>query len=200
MSVLELSSLTDFLLSAEALFAAGVVFGRTPRRPSAAFFWALSLLALGIGALLGGIDHGFFETHGLPRAVVQKATWVFLGALAFFALLTAGWQFTAPRTRTVIMVIGLCQLGAFLAVSAAIGDSVVLVIETAPALILFLVLSLRSGGSWQMAAGLLLCIGAPVLSAVVGDALSPVDRYGLYHLGIIAAVPFLAAGGVRLKA
>ena len=72
MTAQAITSITDFLLAAEVFFLAGRMSGRPKDRFSAAWYFSGVLLLLGVAALLGGIDHGFFEPTNMPRYLIQR--------------------------------------------------------------------------------------------------------------------------------
>jgi hypothetical protein len=203
---LQVTAITNLAWACEVFLLTGLLLGRRPTIGSAAWLWALAMLVTGVSALLGGIDHGFFEPKGagLARTVVQKATWLTAGVLAFLTLLTLVRQFAPAGWWVPAVAAGLAQLAAFAVLAIRADSFLVVIVDYAPVLIAFLVLSAagtRSGaGSWQMAAGLAISFAASAVQAAGVDVLLPVDRNGLYHLILAVASPFLYAGGLRLKA
>jgi hypothetical protein len=205
MQIWEVTAMTNFILASGVFLAGGLLLGQTRQLRSAFGFWAVAMIFLGIGALLGGIDHGFFETHGdTPvRMIIQKMTWISLGILTFFTLLTTGYQFASARARTAFLVVGLAQLALFTILAILINDFLVVIVNYAPIMILFLVLNIvnlrRGTGSWQMTAGLLLSFAASALQSLSVDVFTPLDRNGLYHIVMLISVAFLCLGGRMLK-
>jgi hypothetical protein len=202
MSALELTAVTDFILAGEAFLAAGFLFGRIPAGPSAAFFWTLAVLFFALGALAGGIDHGFFEPKGDTRGrmIVQKTTWIFTGAMTFFTMMTALFQFAPAGLHAPAVILGLLQFAAFCFFATRKNSYLVVILNYAPVLLVLLVLNvagLPSGtGSWWMVAGILISIAASAVQALGVDAFSPLDRNGLYHVILMIAVVFLFLGGL----
>lgn len=205
MSVLEVTAMTNFILAGAVLFASGILFGKRGKAVSASAFWACALLFMGLGALLGGIDHGFFEIHGRSdvRILLQKMTWISLGLLTFFALLTLAWQFTGPKARRIILPVGLVQLAAYIPLSILIPDFLVVILNYVPVMLLLLVfniINLKKGtGTWWMTVGIILSFAASVVQMLGVDIFSPLDRNGLYHLVMLFSVLFLCLGGLKLK-
>jgi len=202
---LSVTAITNFLWAAEAFLAAGFLLGRVRSLSTAAGYWALAMLFMGISALSGGIDHGFLEPRGNSpaRRAFEKATSVAAGILAFFTLLTVGWQFFAAGARPAFIAAGLLLLAAHLVATFLLDSFLVVILGYAPAIILFLVMSLlglRSGtGSWQIIAGLLVSAAASLIQALGVDAFSPLDRNGLYHVVLMPATVLLTLGGLLLK-
>lgn len=204
MKTLEVTAMTCFIAAGEAFLAAGFLLGRAPISASASVFWGLTMLFLAAGLLLGGLDHGFFESKGDTRGrmIMQKATWICLGIMTFFTLLTALYQFAPMGWRAPIVIIGLAQFLVFSFFAIRIHNYLVVILNYAPILLILLVLNiigLPSGsGSWWFIAGILISIAASVLQAFGVDRFSPLDRNGLYHVIVMAAVVFFFAGGLKL--
>jgi hypothetical protein len=204
MKAWEVTAITNFIAAGEAFLAAGFLLGRTPFSASAAFFWALAVLFLAAGFLFGGLDHGFFEPKGNTRSrmIMQKATWICAGIVTFFTLLTALYQFAPLEWRLPILFLGLVQLLAFCFFAIRTRDFRVVIVNYAPILLILLVLNLfglvSGSGSWFFIIGILISIAASVLQAMGVDKFSPLDRNGLYHVVLMAAVAFLFIGGLGL--
>ena len=96
MNALAITSITNFILAGEVLFLAGMLVRMPKIQYSAAWFWAGAMTLLGVAALIGGIDHGFFEQSGLPRYFIQRSNWIVLGAMTFCILMTTARQFFSP--------------------------------------------------------------------------------------------------------
>ncbi len=197
--------MTNVAWAGEALAAGGYLLARAGPLPSAAGWWALALLSMGVAALIGGIDHGFFEPDGATpaHAALARAKNIAAGVFPLFVLLTAGRQFFGGTAQVIFLVVGLVQLGVFVAAVLLTDSFLVVILDYAPAVLLLLVtsiLGLSSGaGSWQMVVGLALGIGASVVQALGVDALSPLDRNGLYHVVLMAATVFLFLAGLSLR-
>jgi hypothetical protein len=74
---LAITSITNFVLAGEVLFLAGRMTAIPKDRFSAAWYWSEILLLLGLGALIGGIDHGLFEASH-QRYFIERANCVVL--------------------------------------------------------------------------------------------------------------------------
>jgi len=203
MTVLALTSVTNFLLAGEVLFLAGMAVRGPKTRFSAAWYWAWFLFLLGAAALIGGIDHGFFEPTHVPRYAIQRFTWLLLAAMTFALLMTVVRQFFPERWQRILRYIALIHLAAFTIAILMVDNFLVVVVNYAPVLLLFLVMNLRGigcgAGSWDLAAGLLILAAASVVQALGVDSLSPLDHNGLYHLISMIGVVFLYRGGRRLR-
>ena len=206
MKAWEVTAVTDFILAGEAFLAAGILLGRAPPVPSAALFWALGMLCTALAALLGGVDHGFLEPKGTSRTrtTLQKITWMCIGGMTFFSLQTAAWQFGSAAWQEAAAWIGLAQLAVFCFFSFRTGEYRMVILNYAPVLILLLALNILGwpggAGSWQIVAGLSISTAASAIQVLGVDRFSPVDRNGLYHLGMMAAVVLFFLGGLTFPA
>ncbi len=203
MTALGVTSITNFLLACEAFFLAGMLAQRCGSRFSASWFWSGMMLLLGLSALLGGIDHGFFEAQGLPRYAIQRTSWLVIGAVAFLMLMTTACQFFTARVRRVLMAAGLVQLVVYAIVILVNGSYAAVIINYVPALLFLLlmsVLGIRNGsGSWQMIGGILIMLAASAIQALDVNVFDPLNSSGLYHLVLMPAAILLYRGGVRLS-
>jgi hypothetical protein len=201
----EVTAMTNFILAGEAFLGAGFLLGRTPFHASSAFFWALALLFFALGTLGGGIDHGFFEPKGDTRGrmIMQKSTWICIGIMTFFSLLTSVYQFAHEGLRGTVILLGIVQFIVFCFFAIRINNYAVVIVNYAPILLILLVLNilgLSSGsGSWSILLGLLISVAASAALAAGSDRFSPLDRSGVYHVLLMAAVVFLFLGGLALK-
>jgi hypothetical protein len=200
---LAVTAITDFLLAGEALFLAGLTAGVKKTRFSAAWYWTGTMLLLGLGALLGGIDHGFFEPAGLPRYVIQRANWIVLGAMTFCLLMATAKQFFSPAVQRALLIVGILQFAVDTAAVLAIDSFLDVILNYAPVIVLLLIMScigLKSGaGSWQMIVGILIQFAASAIQSMGLDTLSPLDHNGLYHVVSMVSVVFLYLAGKRLN-
>ena len=198
-----ITSITNFLLAAEVFFLAGRMSGTPKVRLSAAWYFSGVLLLLGVAALLGGIDHGFFEPANLPSYLIQRSGWIVMGGVTFCLLMTTAKQFFPPELQRVALLAAVVQFAADTAAVLWIDSFLDVILNYAPVMLLLLAMSsigLRNGrGSPQMVAGILSLFAASGIQAAGVDVFSPLDRNGLYHLGSMVGVGFLYCGGVRLR-
>jgi hypothetical protein len=198
-----ITAITNFLLAAEVFFLAGRMSGTPKVRFSAAWYFSGVLLLLGLAALLGGIDHGFFQPANVPRYLIQRSDWIVLGGVTFCLLMTTAKQFFPPAVQRVVLFAGVVQLAADTAAVLVVDSFLDVILNYAPVMLLLLVMGfigLRSGrGSPQMVAGILILFAASGIQAAGVDALMPLDRNGLYHLLSMIGIAFLYFGGVRLR-
>jgi ABC-type uncharacterized transport system permease subunit len=177
--------------------------GRPKVRFSAAWYFSGVLLLLGVAALLGGIDHGFFEPANMPRYLIQRSDWIVLGGVTFCLLMTTAKQFFPPAVRRVVLFAAVVQFAANTAVVLLVDSFLDVILNYGPVMLLLLIMScigLRGGrGSPWMAAGILILFAASGIQAAGVDVFTPLDRNGLYHLLSMIGVAFLYLGGVGLR-
>ncbi|HEY2014406.1 MAG TPA: hypothetical protein VGH38_12940 [Bryobacteraceae bacterium] len=197
------TAITDLMLACEAFLLAGLTAGRPKARFSAAWFWAGTLLLLGLGALIGGIDHGFFEPAHLPRYLIQRINWIVLGAMTFCLLMATAKQFFPPRIERVALASGLLQFAVDSVFVLMVDSFLDVILNYAPVIVLLLAMNvagLKKGtGSWPMIAGILIQFAASAIQAIGVDTWSPLDHNGLYHVVSMIGVLFLYLGGKRLN-
>jgi hypothetical protein len=180
--------------------------GRMSRIPkarfSAAWYFTGVLLLLGVAALIGAVDHGFFEPANMPRYAIQPADWIALGGVTFCLLMTTAKQFFEPRFHHVLLIVAVIQLAADTA-AVLVSDSFLdVILNYAPVMLLLLamnVLQLKKTGSLHVIAGILILSAASAIQAAGWDALSPLDHNGVYHVMSMLGVLFLYFGGLTLK-
>ena len=203
MTALAITAITDFLLAAEAFFLAGRLSSKPKDRFSAAWYFSGVLLLLGFAALLGGIDHGFFQPANLPRYVIQRSDWIVLGAVTFCLLMTTSRQFFPPSVQRIVLMVAVLQFAVDTVAVLWIGSFAAVILNYAPVMLLLLVMNfagLRNGtGSRHMVAGILILFAASAIQAAGVDIFSPLDHNGVYHLLSMIGIAFLYAGGVKLK-
>ena len=203
MTAQALTAITDLLLAAEVFFLAGRMTGKPKERFSAAWYFSGALLLLGVAALIGGIDHGFFEPTNMPRYPIQRSDWIVLGGVTFFLLMTTTQQFFPPTIHRVVFVVAAVQFAADSVVVLLVDSFLDVILNYVPVVLLLLVMSLfglRSRqGSHEMVAGILILFAASGIQAAGVDSFMPLDRNGLYHLVSMVGVGFLYLGGMHLK-
>lgn len=206
LSALAITSITNFILASEAFFLAGLFVARAKARFSAAWFWQWALLGLASTALLGGIDHGFFEVFGqIPvRKVIEHTNWFLIGLLTLAVFLTTVQQFVRPAWRKYLYALAGLQLAVYTAAILLMDNFLIVMANYAPVMLWLLVCSVRgvkSGtGTWAMVLGIVIAFAASGIQAAQVDVFSPFDRNSLYHFGMMLALVFLYRGGLRLSA
>lgn len=200
-------ALTDFGLAAEcALFAAWLQWGTL--RDSALRRWFVVLFAaLGIGALLGGITHGFFpDAQAHAARVVWIATLIAIGvaALASWAV-GAHVLFAKATARRFVMAAVLLFVLNVAAVLYVSQSFLVAIAFYAPAIVFALVafvLAYRASGNAVLLsaiAGIVLSLIAAVIQQTqTGIASLGLTHNALYHLvqAVGLLLIFLTARGL----
>jgi hypothetical protein len=203
MNAIAITSITNFMLAAEVLFLAGMLVQKPKSRFSASWFFSGMMILLGLSALLGGIDHGFFESAGLSRYPIERFNWLVLGAMTFFLLMTASTQFFSRKVQRFFLIFGIIQFTANAIIVLQIDSFLDVILNYAPVILFLLVMSclnLRKGpGSWAMIIGILILVAASAIQAMGIDTFSPLNRNGLYHLVTMAGVVFLYKAGQQLR-
>jgi len=203
-TVLAVTSITNILLASVVFFLAGRM-SRTPKeRFSAAWYFTGMLLLLGVAALIGAVDHGFFEPAGLPRYFIQRADWIVLAGVTFCLLMTTAKQFFTPRVQRIILIVAMIQF-VLDTIAVLLADSFLdVILNYAPVMLLFLAMNImglrNETGSMHMIAGILILSAASAIQAAGWDRLTPLDHNGVYHVVSISGVVFLYLGGASLKA
>ncbi|MBN1427996.1 MAG: hypothetical protein JXB07_06395 [Anaerolineae bacterium] len=205
LTALAVTAITNFILAGETFFVSGLLFARSKSPRSAAWFWQIALLLLAISALIGGIDHGFFEVFGQTpaRKTIQHINWLFLGLLTLFVFLTAARQFFKPPLRNVLYIIAGVQLVLYTILSLMTESFLVVIVNYAPVMLLMLVMTIKGlrerTGSWAMVAGIIISFAASGVQAAGLDVFSPFDRDSLYHFGMMAAVVCFYVASAPMK-
>ena len=199
MSVLAVTSITNILLASLVFFLSGRM-SRIPKvRFSAAWYFTGVLLLLGLAALIGAVDHGFFEPANMPRYFIQRADWIVLGGVSFCLLMTAAKQFFDPRFHKILLIVAVVQFVVDSAAVLLVDSFLDVILNYAPVMLLLLAMSIKTR-SIHLTAGLLILSVASTIQAMGWDALSPLDHNGVYHVVSMLGVVFLYFGGLTLKA
>lgn len=205
MTPLALTAITNFLWASEAFFLAGMLFGRMDGFLGPYGIWAASLALMGTGALLGGIDHGFFEPAGRDwkgRMVMQKLSWIVTGAMTFAIVMVCALRFFSGRLADIIIVAGIIQLCIFLVLIFRTDKFIIVIVNYAPVTLLFFglnVYGLPAGtGSLNLVIGLVIAFVASAVQVAKVNVFNPLNWNGLYHLIMMIATLFLYMGGLDL--
>lgn len=203
MSVLAVTSITNILLASLVFFLTGRMSRIPKARFSAAWYFTGVLLLLGVAALIGAVDHGFFEPANMPRYFIQRADWIVLGGVSFCLLMTTAKQFFARRFHRILLVVAVIQFVADSAAVLLVDSFLDVILNYAPVMLLMLAMNILTlsdkTGSIHMIVGILILSAASAIQAAGWDALSPLDRNGVYHLASMLGVILLYLGGVTLK-
>lgn len=203
MNAVAVTSITNFILACEMFFLAGMLVQKPKTRFSAAWFWSGMMILLGLAALIGGIDHGFFEQSGLSRHVIQRSNWLVLGMMTFFLLMTIATQFFSRQVQSCFLIFGIIQFVADAIAVLLIDSFLDVILNYAPVMLLLLIMNiidLKNGaGSWSMIVGILILFAASAIQMSGMDVFSPLDHNGVYHLVSMVGIFFLYLGGQRLR-
>ena len=199
MTVLAVTSITNILLASLVFFLAGRMSWIPKVRFSAAWYFTGVLLLLGVAALIGAVDHGFFEPANMPRYFIQRADWIVLGGVSFCLLMTAAKQFFDPRFHKILLIVAVVQFVVDSAAVLLVDSFLDVILNYAPVMLLLLAMSIKTR-SIHLTAGLLILSVASTIQAMGWDALSPLDHNGVYHVVSMLGVVFLYFGGLTLKA
>ena len=203
MSSAALTAITDVVLALEAMLLGLMLMRLACARFSALWHWRFALAAMGLGALIGAIHHGWFPAPSVSGYWMERVDWIVLGAMTYFFLLAAAAQFFPASLLGWVQLLGVLQFLGNTLLVLFIDDFLVVTLNYAPVMLLLLAANtrgLRTGtGSWPMVFGLLLLLVAAGVQASGFDALVPLDHNGLYHLVSMAGVWCLFLAGRQLK-
>lgn len=184
-------ALTDFGLAAEcALFAGWLVWRGSAGSPLGRWFVVL-FVALGLGALLGGITHGFLPETGSDAAhIVWTITLIAIGVAALASWAVGAHVLFANSTARWIMAAAALVLMLNVAVVLYVSQSFLVAIAFyAPAIIFALiafVLAYRSSGNavlFSAIAGIVLSLIAAIIQQTqTGIVALGLSHNALYHL------------------
>lgn len=201
---LAISSLTDILLASLTFFLAGRSFQNDVAAYSPRWYWAVTLTFIGLAAMLGAIDHGFFEPiHHPMRWWVVTATRCTIVVGSFFMLITTALQFWPQRVQTPAIAAGAIA-GLALIIFIMRSDNFLWIMAYYGAMLLVLLGSClfnlrRWPGAWWMIAGILVALTASVLAAIGFGSGSGLGIYGTYHVVLLLSAVFLYLGGRSMR-
>ena len=177
---------TDYVLGAVSIFL-------SLRLVDASRFWALAFFALGLGALLGGTWHGFWQ-HDL----LWKATTLSVGGASFGMVAGSADAVTTGKLRAGLIAFASVKLFAYAAWMLYHDDFIWVIADTASALLIVAILH-----AWRFNGWILSGVAVSVLAGLAqasGFALHQrFNHNDLYHVLQIGAM-FLFYRGVRTYA
>ena len=172
--------ITDYVLGAVSIFL-------SLRLVDASRYWALAFFALGLGALLGGSWHGFWQSD-----VLWKAATLSVGVASFGMVAGSANAVTAGRVRTGLIAFAVAKLVAYAAWMLHHDDFIWVIADTASALGIVAALHVLKRNLWLLA--------GVAVSVLAGLALHEhFNHNDLYHVLQTAAM-FLLYRGVRAYA
>ena len=190
-------ALTDFAIALEGAVLGALVRARGSNGPArrwwAAFFWAVA-----VGALVGGISHGFPPARDAMRTAVWRLTLLTIGAAALCAW-GAGVQRIAPPRRRAALAAATALFVAYAGVVLFVTDAfvVAMVHYAAGASFLFVVLMrvwFHTGTRAALVGALgivMLAAGSVVQWRRLGLPAVALTHNALYHLIEMAALLLL---------
>ena len=176
--------LTDYALAAVSILLGLKLIEKSK-------LWAVAFLALGLGALLGGTWHGFWQSD-----LLWKATTLSVGIASFGMVAGSAFETTSGIVRRALMVFAALKLIVYVGWMLHHDDFIWVVADTASALLIVAILH-----AWRFSGWILLGVAVSVLAGLAqasGFALH--ERFNhndLYHVLQIAAM-FLFYRGVRV--
>jgi hypothetical protein len=178
--------ITDYVLGAVSILL-------SLRLMDASRFWALAFFALGLGALLGGTWHGFWQSD-----LLWKATTLSVGVASFGMVAGSALETTTGIVRRALMVFAAVKFVVFGGWMLRHDDFIWAIADTASALLIVAILH-----AWRFNGWILSGVAVSVLAGLAqasGFALHQrFNHNDLYHVLQIAAM-FLFYRGVRAYA
>lgn len=197
--------LTDYALAAVAAIYAGRLYRRRESQRSRTY-WAAALFALAAAAAAGGTYHGFAPVVGAAAAgVLWKFTVLAIGVFAFGVMAGSAHAVTRGAARAGLVAAAALQLAAYGVWMLAHDDYHFVVLDTAAAMAMLIVLHGWSVASRGDAASRWILGGVAVsalAAAVQYFRIAPHEHFNhndLYHLIQIAAMTLFFRGGKLLR-
>ena len=178
--------ITDYVLGAVSIFL-------SLRLVDASRYWALAFFALGLGALLGGSWHGFWQSD-----VLWKAATLSVGVASFGMVAGSANAVTAGRVRTGLIAFAVAKLVAYAAWMLHHDDFIWVIADTASALGIVAALHVLKRNPWLLA-GVAVSVLAGLAQASGLALHEHFNHNDLYHVLQTAAM-FLLYRGVRAYA
>jgi len=178
--------ITDYVLGAVSIFL-------SLRLVDASRYWALAFFALGLGALLGGSWHGFWQSD-----VLWKAATLSVGVASFGMVAGSANAVTAGRVRTGLIAFAVAKLVAYAAWMLHHDDFIWVIADTASALGIVAALHVLKRNLWLLA-GVAVSVLAGLAQASGLALHEHFNHNDLYHVLQTAAM-FLLYRGVRAYA
>jgi hypothetical protein len=204
-------ALTDFGLAIECAWLAVWLHWRAPGGGPLCTWFVIFFAAVGMGALLGGVTHGFLsDTQSVISDVIWSATLISIGiaALSSWAI-GARLLFANSGAKRVVVFAGLLfaiYVVTVLAVSQSFAVAIVYYLPAAAFLLTaFVLIHLRHPRNYLVAwiVGLVLSFAAAAIQqSEVGILSMGLNHNALYHLvqAVALLLIFLAARGIVREA
>lgn len=198
---------TDFVLAAQGFFYAWFL-GRHARREGrlAMLFWARAFAAMAVGALAGGIAHGFAVPLGVTgQRLVWKATVWAIGLASFLLLASAVTATFRPAVRRWLLALAAVKLGVYSVWMAWHDDFLFVIWDYGVSLLVVAALSLPSrlrrprGGEGWILAGIAVSLAAAAVQRSGVELHRHLNADVLYHLIQMVGLYLLYRGGRELQ-
>ena len=140
-NALELVSISDFALSIVCLFLAWLTLGNGKTNKYPDKFLGYFILFVGLSAIMGVLNHGFFEPLHLsyyPRLL----TYVFAAAGTFFIFSYTIKVFTKGKILNILNIVSYIQLIGFVLASFYIDNFILVIGNYTPILFFFFMMNL----------------------------------------------------------
>jgi len=175
------TALTDYALAAVSIFLGLKLVEKSK-------FWAVAFLALGLGALLGGTWHGFWQNDFL-----WKATTLSVGVASFGMVAGSADALTTGGLRAGLISFAAGKLFAYVAWMLFHDDFIWVVADTAAALGIVAVLHVLKWNPWILA-GVAVSVLAGLAHASGLALHEHFNHNDLYHVLQTAALVLLYRG------
>lgn len=175
------TALTDFALTALSAFLGlkSIPYSR---------FWSLAFLALALGALLGGVWHGFWQSD-----LLWKATTLSVGVASFGMVAGSAYAATEGKLRTGLIAFAAVTLVAYAGWMLYHDDFIWVVADTASAFFIVAILHAWRFNKWMLAG-----VAVSVLAGVAQASGLALHRHfnhnDLYHVLQMAALVLFYRG------
>lgn len=200
-------ALTDFGLAVECALFAGWLYWRGAAGSPLGRWFVVLFVALGTGALLGGVTHGFLPETGSDAArIVWNATLIAIGVAAWASWAVGAHVLFANSTARWVLLAAALLLMLNVAVVLYVSQSfLVAIVFYAPAIIFALIAFVLAYGASGNAvllfavAGIVLSLIAAVIQQThMGIAALGLTHNALYHLvqAVGLLLIFLTARGL----
>ena len=175
--------LTDYALAAVSIFLGSKLVGQSK-------FWAVAFLALGLGALLGGTWHGFWQSD-----LLWKATTLSVGVASFGMVAGSAVATMSGAAQRLLVGFALGKMAAYWAWMLYHDDFIWVIADTGTALLIVALLHLWRFNGWMLA-GVAVSVLAGLAQASGFALHERFNHNDLYHVLQTAAM-FLLYRGVK---
>jgi Family of unknown function (DUF6962) len=199
-SELSISAITDIILSCELFFLSGLCFRPAVQTGSPVWLWGVTLALTGLGAMIGAIDHGFFEPieHHLHRdLIIATRVTVVIGSLSM--IVAVAQQYLSGGLRSAF--VGLAVIGAVwpIYIISTSDDLLPVMIYYSVGFLFTLALSIiylrQNTGTKTMIVAIFAALGVTALIPLGSQGFWGMGLFGTYHVLLMPVVVLLYLGG-----